>query len=111
MAIQELQPGTDLQQLLDASDRPVVIDFWAPWCGPCRAISPALEALAEARHGEIDIIKVNVDQHQLAADTYGVRAIPTLVFVDDGEEQSRQVGALSTGQLSRWFDNARATIA
>ena len=87
---------------------PVLVDLWAPWCGPCRVISPALEALARARAGQIKLVKVNVDESTRVAGSHGVQSIPTLLLVDDGVVVARQVGAAPEHVLSTWLDEALA---
>ena len=77
------------------SDIPVVVDFWAVWCGPCKAIAPHLEALANEKSGRIKIVKVDVDNSPGVAMKYNVRSIPTLLLVKDGKVLAQQVGALS----------------
>jgi len=72
---------------------PVLIDFWAPWCGPCRMVAPHVEAVAEAMQGKAVVGKVNVDDHPKLAERYGVMSIPTLVVVKGGEMVAREVGA------------------
>jgi thioredoxin 2 len=85
---------------------PVLVDLWAPWCGPCRVISPALEALARSRAGQIKLVKVNVDESTRVAGRHGVQSIPTLLLVDDGVVVARQVGAAPEHVLSTWLDEA-----
>lgn len=82
------------QQEVFGSSVPVVVDFWAPWCGPCRMIGPALERIASDMGGRVKIAKVNVDDNQQYAGQYGVRGIPTLLIVKDGKIVDRLVGAL-----------------
>ena len=77
----------------------VLVDFWAEWCGPCRAIAPTLEALADELGGKLKVAKVNVDEHQQLATQYNVRSIPTLLVVDQGTVKEQMVGALSKEDL------------
>lgn len=83
---------------------PVVVDFWAPWCGPCRMISPALERLAERYAGRMKLVKVNVDENPDLASRYGAMSIPLLVLIEHGREVDRQVGAVPERQLAAWIE-------
>ncbi|MBP1711735.1 MAG: thioredoxin [Deltaproteobacteria bacterium] len=80
-------------------EKPTLVDFWAPWCGPCRAIGPILEELAVQYGEKVNIVKVNVDDNQATAAQYGVKSIPTLLLVKNGKVQEKQVGLLSKKQL------------
>lgn len=74
------------------SDVPVLVDFWAPWCGPCRALAPVIEEIAEEVHGKAKVGKVNVDEEPGLAAKYGIRSIPTLLFIKNGDVADQQVG-------------------
>ena len=90
--MREVTDATFEQEVLQA-DRPVVVDFWAPWCGPCHAITPVLESL-ESEHGDrIDFTKVNIDQNPDFASRYGVLAIPTVILFDGGDAKETVLGA------------------
>jgi thioredoxin 2 len=81
---------------------PVIIDFWAPWCGPCRMVSPAVERLAEANAGRLKVVKLNVDEAPEISARFGVQGIPLLVLLRDGREVDRLVGAVPEPQLKAW---------
>jgi thioredoxin 1 len=85
---------------------PVVVDFWAEWCGPCKMISPALEEIAKEMQGKVTIAKLNVDENPSVASSYGIRSIPTLMLFKDGKMASSKVGAAPKSELKRWIAGA-----
>ena len=88
------------------ADVPVVVDFWAEWCGPCKQISPALEEIASAMGGKIRVAKVNIDDNPQAPSRYGIRGIPTLLMFKSGELVDRKVGADSKRGIESWINGA-----
>lgn len=87
------------------SGAPVLVDYWAEWCGPCKAIAPLLDEVARDYDGKLQIVKVNVDDNPAAAQRFGIRGIPTLKLFKGGSEVATQVGALSKSQLTAFLDN------
>ncbi len=81
----------------------VLVDFWAPWCGPCRMVSPLVERLAHEHAGHLKVVKLNVDEAPAVAGRYGVQGIPLLMLIRDGAEVARQVGAVPLPQLQAWL--------
>ena len=90
------------------SAEPVVVDFWAEWCGPCKMIAPALEEIAGTMNGKVKIVKLNVDENPATAAKYGIMSIPTLMLFKNGELASRQVGAAPRQKLEQWITTATA---
>jgi thioredoxin 1 len=94
----------DFESLVLKSTEPVVVDFWAEWCGPCRMIAPALEEIAAgALGGKVKIVKLNIDENSRTAAKYNVMSIPTLMLFKNGELASRQVGAAPKAKLEEWI--------
>ena len=90
------------------SAEPVVVDFWAEWCGPCKMIAPALEEIAGTMTGKVKIVKLNVDENPATAAKYGIMSIPTLMLFKNGQLASRQVGAAPKQKLEAWITTATA---
>jgi thioredoxin 1 len=88
------------------SSGPVVVDFWAEWCGPCKMVAPALEEIAKEMQGKVTIAKLNVDENPGVAGTYGIRSIPTLMLFKDGKMASSKVGAVPKSELKKWIAGA-----
>ena len=102
-ATQEVTDATFESAVLKSA-LPVVVDFWAPWCGPCRAIAPSLEAVAGNLAGKAVIAKVNIDENPNAPTKYGVRSIPTLMVFKNGQLISTKVGGMPQSELQAWIE-------
>mgnify|MGYP006155547603 FL=1 len=89
-----------------ASGKPVLVDFWAEWCGPCKMIGPSLEEISEELAGQVEIVKLNIDDHPDTPAKYGVRGIPTMILFKDGEIADTKVGAAPKAQLKSWLEAA-----
>ncbi len=93
-------------EIAEAASVPVVVDLWAPWCGPCRMVSPALEKVATEMAGKIKLVKVNVDEAPRLQQRFGVQAIPTLLLLRKGEIIARQIGAVPEQAIKTWVNQA-----
>ncbi len=93
------------QDVLQSSE-PVVVDFWAEWCGPCRMIGPSLEDIAKEMKGKVKVAKFNIDENPEITIKYGVQSIPTLLLFKDGKQVDKKIGAAPKGELLRWINGA-----
>ena len=104
MSIIEVKDTSFQKQVLD-SDTPVLCDFWAEWCGPCKQISPILSELAEEYKEKILIAKVNIDENPEVPSNYGIMSIPTLILFKNGKSVSSQIGLVEKSSLTKWIDD------
>ena len=105
MAVSKVSDADFEAQVLKA-DGPVVVDFWAEWCGPCRLIAPALEEIAGTMGNKVKVVKLNVDENPATASKYEIMSIPTLMIFKNGQLASRQVGAAPKQKLQQWISAA-----
>ena len=102
--IQHVSDSTFEPEVLK-SDLPVLVDYWAEWCGPCKAIAPVLEEVAKDYSGKLKVAKLNVDENQEVPKRYGIRGIPTLMLFKNGNIEATKIGALSKSQLTAFLDS------
>jgi thioredoxin 1 len=105
MATKKITDASFQNDVLNASG-PVVVDFWAEWCGPCKMIGPALEELSDEFGGQVTIAKINIDENPDAPGRYGVRGIPTMILFKDGAPAATKVGAAPKSQLKSWIEGS-----
>ena len=103
MAALEVTDDSFASEVLN-SELPVLVDFWAEWCGPCKMIGPILEELATELNGKIKIVKINVDDNNQTAAKFSIRSIPTLMMIKDGEVQAQHIGAASKSQIQEFIN-------
>jgi thioredoxin 2 len=99
----------DFAEVAEQASVPALVDLWAPWCGPCRMVSPALEQLATEMAGTLKLVKVNVDESPKLQQRFGVQAIPTLLLLRNGAVAARQTGAAPAGALRTWLERGLAS--
>lgn len=102
---------TNFEQDVLGSDKPVLVDFWAAWCAPCRMLAPTVDAVAEKYAGSASVVKLNVDENPGVSQRYGIKGIPTLILFKDGKEAERVVGATSKEAISKMIDKHVANSA
>jgi thioredoxin 1 len=95
----------DFENEVLKADGPVMVDFWAEWCGPCKALSPIVDEVAEEVAGKMKVVKINIDENPNAPTKYGVRGIPTLMVFKEGELVDTKVGGMSKTQLTEWVES------
>jgi thioredoxin 1 len=101
MATDVTETTFDSEVIEDSKHTPVLVDFWAEWCGPCHAVSPVLQKIADERSGELKLVKVNIDENQGLAGRYGIMSIPTMILFRDGEPAAAAIGARPKGDIER----------
>ncbi len=95
----------DFQAAVVDADGPVLVDFWAEWCGPCKRIAPILDELSDELSGKVHIVKLNVDENPHIMTNYGIRSIPTMIMFQDGAPAATKIGATSKNELKTWIED------
>jgi thioredoxin 1 len=93
-----------------AADRPVIVDFWAEWCGPCKQVAPAFEALADELGDKVKVVKLNIDDHPLSAGRFGVRGLPTFMIFESGQVTATHLGAMSKSRMLEWLRQSAPSL-
>lgn len=106
----EMKSSADFDRIIARSSIPVVVDYWAPWCGPCRMVAPELEKVAARQAGKVLVVKVNTDNLQDLGERFGIRSIPTLAVFGGGRELTRSSGARPAEQIEALVDQAAASL-
>jgi len=106
----ELHSSADFDRLVARASLPIVVDYWAPWCGPCRMVAPELQKVAARQAGKVLVVKVNTDELQDLGLRFGIRSIPTLAVFADGKEVTRSAGARPAAEIERLIEHATSVI-
>jgi len=106
----EVRRSTDFDSLVAHAALPVVVDYWAPWCGPCRMVAPEVQKVAARQAGRVIVVKVNTDERQDLGDRFGIRSIPTLAVFSGGRELARTAGARPAADIERFIEQATTAV-